>query len=283
MDYDLDGYISGDELSKHFHSNVKHNQKQSIPNIQQENNISQESSEDSSSSWSGLLDFITPSQNTGGAIQAPRYIPNNVDLSTSEAQKSLRDCVNTNVIRNEQTNCKSVTNILGGGTGKDLGQSGAYEEGIFYSETCRKDGTKELVRGRYRAGELGVGLTKNPTATYDKSDRGTTMGTFNGGWRGALNGAYTNKGATYSNKAISLGVSYVNTADNAIQGLIVDLSFSGGRDIGAFYRGGYGETYNEEVYRNGTWVPISSLDDFEKFKKNLPDSTPSYYDENNYK
>jgi len=99
----------------------------------------------------------------------------------------------------------------------------------------------------------------------------------------ALNGAYTNRGITYSNKAFSLGGSFINTADNATQGFTIDFSFAGGRDIGAFYRGGYGGTFGEEVYRNGAWIPISSLDDPENFKKKLPDSTSSSYDENNYK
>jgi len=165
MDYNGDGYVSGDELSQYFRKqNTKHNQKRATPVIQQNNNTSQGNSDGSSSFFSGLLDFITPSQNAGGAIRTQIYIPNNADISTPEAQKSLRDCVNTNVFRNAQAKCKSMTYLIGAGAGagggKDLGQSEAGETGIFYSETCRRDETKEMVRGYYWAGEQGVGLSK---------------------------------------------------------------------------------------------------------------------------
>jgi len=60
-----------------------------------------------------------------------------------------------------------------------------------------------------------------------------------------------------------------------------------GCHISGFYRGGYGGTLDEEIYLNGEWVPLKTIysnpKDYDNYKKKLPDSTPSYYNENNYR
>ena len=242
QDYNGDGYISGDELSRSFQEGKQKNDT--------------------------MIDRLVPLYNDKEAYQKEltKVLQENELPLNGSASAGIQQQVYARQPKEEKE--EPWTAALGLSGGFDLFGFGASAEGgIFRSRVCNDDGTTTLRRGIYTTKEYGIDVGKD-SVKMDQSIKGVgnrakavskpnvDLGaTAIYGWKDSetvLNGNSLNEGVSAGSYSLSRGSAQNEDGTYSPAAVMVDYDLTG-KDVGFHDKKGSGYTTCEEQYVGMSW------------------------------